>query len=366
MAKAPLKIGVAGVGFGALVHIPAFQSEGLEVVAVSASRMERAQAAADKFAIPHAFNDFAAMLALPDIEAVSIATPTGTHLEMVSQALAAGKHVLCEKAFARNADEARQMRDLATATNLTCMVAHEFRFAAPRALAKEMIDAGYVGTPKFVRASMALNGPGPTAKPAKPPPYSPTRDNASQGGGILFSIGSHYIDGLIHWLGRVATVSATLTNLWPERLDGDRAVLSDADNLYLLHLTFENGTIAELTGSMSLPFGKAATIELFGTEGTLATPQGDYWNALSRGPLLGAKRGDADLKPLDMPERLAPFIDERDDRLMAFRLMTRAFLHGIETGTSPSPNFEDAYHTQQVLDAARTSSAQGVRVTIGA
>ena len=245
------------------------------MVAVSASRMERAQAAADKFAIPHAFNDFAAMLALPDIEAVSIATPTGTHLEMVSQALAAGKHVLCEKAFARNADEARQMRDLATATNLTCMVAHEFRFAAPRALAKEMIDAGYVGTPKFVRASMALNGPGPTAKPAKPPPYSPTRDNASQGGGILFSIGSHYIDGLIHWLGRVATVSATLTNLWPERLDGDRAVLSDADNLYLLHLTFENGTIAELTGSMSLPFGKAATIEpVFGTEGTLADAPG--------------------------------------------------------------------------------------------
>jgi predicted dehydrogenase len=72
------------------------------------------------------------------------------------------------------------------------------------------------------------------------------------------------------------------------------------------------------------------------------------------------------LKALDMPERLTPFADDRDDRLMAFRMMTRAFLRGIESGTSPSPNFEDAYHTQQVLDAARKSSAEGVRVTIGA
>ena len=53
---APVRIGVIGVGFGATVHIPGFQSEGVEVVAVSASRQERAQDAAEKFGISHAIH----------------------------------------------------------------------------------------------------------------------------------------------------------------------------------------------------------------------------------------------------------------------------------------------------------------------
>jgi predicted dehydrogenase len=65
-----------------------------------------------------------------------------------------------------------------------------------------------------------------------------------------------------------------------------------------------------------------------------------------------------------MPERLQPFQDERDDRLMPFRLLVREFLRGIEEGTSPAPNFYDGFRCQQILDAVRESSATGRRVEI--
>jgi predicted dehydrogenase len=67
---------------------------------------------------------------------------------------------------------------------------------------------------------------------------------------------------------------------------------------------------------------------------------------------------------LAVPARLEPFSDERDDRLMPFRLFTKEFLRGVENGTSPAPNFVDGYRCQQILDAVRTSSATGERVAI--
>ena len=103
-----LRIGIVGVGFGATVHIPAFQSEGLEVVAVCSRRSERVQEAAAKFGVPNAFTDYDEMLRLPGLDAVSIATPPSLHKEQALAAIAAGKHVMCEKPFALNASEARE------------------------------------------------------------------------------------------------------------------------------------------------------------------------------------------------------------------------------------------------------------------
>ena len=75
-----LQIGVVGVGFGATVHIPAFQSEGLEVVAVCSRRRERAEEAATKFDVPNIYTDYDEMLRDADIDAVSIATPVDAAL----------------------------------------------------------------------------------------------------------------------------------------------------------------------------------------------------------------------------------------------------------------------------------------------
>src|SRR5690242_21634140 len=135
-----LRIGVVGVGFGATVHIPAFQSEGLEVVAVCSRRPERAQACAAQFGIANAFTDYDAMLRMPGLDAVSIASPVGLHYEQALKAIDAGKHVICEKPFTANEAAARKLYDAAEHSGLTCMVAHEFRYSSGRSYVKELLD----------------------------------------------------------------------------------------------------------------------------------------------------------------------------------------------------------------------------------
>src|SRR5687767_11858617 len=104
-----LRVGVVGVGFGAAVHIPGFQSEGVEVVAVCTRRRERAEEAAARFGIPDVFTDYDEMLAMSGLDAVSIVTPVPMHYEMSLAAFDAGKHVMCEKPFTTHEHLAREM-----------------------------------------------------------------------------------------------------------------------------------------------------------------------------------------------------------------------------------------------------------------
>ena len=75
MTSNPVRIGVIGVGFGATVQIPGFQSEGAEVTAVCTRRPERAQEAAERFGIPHTFTDYEEMVKADYVDAVSVVGP---------------------------------------------------------------------------------------------------------------------------------------------------------------------------------------------------------------------------------------------------------------------------------------------------
>jgi predicted dehydrogenase len=204
------------------------------------------------------------------------------------------------------------------------------------------------------------------ANPGQPPAYAPERDSAAMGAGFLWGLGSHYIDCLRHWLGEVESVSGVVRNFRPDRMQGDQIVPADADDTFLFTLNFVNGTIAHMVGSRAVAFGPGPGVEIYGSEGTLVTPQRGV-NPPAHGTILGARSGDpAGLQELPIPEELQPFADDRDDRLMPFRLMTREFVRGIREGTSPAPNFYDGLRCQQIMDAVRQSSATGERVKIPA
>jgi predicted dehydrogenase len=366
MNERPIRIGVAGVGFGATVHIPAFQSEGLEVVSVFSRRQERVDEASAKFGIANAYTDYETMLARDDLDAVSIVTPVTLHREMTLQALRAGKHVMCEKPFTPTEAEAKELYDAAEASGHTHSIAHEFRFASARMRAKELIDEGYIGDLRFVLMRMVGGGfgrPGAAGGGNQgPQPYVAERDSLAMGAGFLWGLGSHYIDALRHWFGEVESVSGDLVNFQPQRSDGR---LADADDTFMFTLRFVNGGYAQMVASRQARLGSGATAEIYGSEGTLVTPHGPRGaNPPPHGTLLGGKATDEALKPLEIPSRLEPFADDRDERLMPFRMLTREFVRGIRSGTSPAPNFHDGWRNQQVLDAVRESSRTGRRVTI--
>lgn len=364
MAARPVRIGVIGTGFGATVHLPGLISEGAEVVAVSARREERAREAAEKFGIPHTFTDYRELLKMDGLDAVSIASPVPLHYEMTLAALAAGKHVLCEKPFALNQQQAREMWLRARETGLTHMIAHEFRFASARMRVKELLDEGYIGPLHMALITLA-NGP---RNPVRPRPLS-DRDDAAQGGGFLWGLGSHYIDCLRHWFGEVTSVSGSVQSHYGERTDPATGapVRATADDTFTFTLQFASGGWATMTGTSAAPFGPGARVEIFGRDGALMTPhRGPGVNPPAHGTVLGARMGDERLAELEIPERLQPFADERDDRLMPFRLQVREFFRGIAEGTSPAPNFYDGYRCQQVLDAVRESAATGRVIPIPA
>jgi predicted dehydrogenase len=341
------------MGFGATVHVPAFLSEGWEVPVVWSRRLERAQEQAAALGVGDATDDYEALIRRSDIDAVAVATPPAAHHDMVMAALAAGKHVLCEKPFARNAAEAAAMHGAAKTAGVTAMVAHEFRFAPQRLFIKQLLDEGYVGIPQVAQLELFIGG----RRPAQAPPLGA---GAADGGGLLAALGSHFVDGLRHWFGDVVEVNGLVRTLRPDRVDPTTGatVQTDADDTFHFVLTFDSGMVASMTASTAVGPGPGGRTFISGSDGSLLAVQRGP-NPEPDGVVLGAKTGERELLELPMPAEYRPFEDERDHRLVAFRLLVREFERGIIQRTSPAPSFQDGLRCQQVLDAIRESSSLG-------
>lgn len=360
MTSEKRRVGVIGIGFGTQVHVPGFRSEGWDVVALCSRHEDRAQAAAKAAGVPEVHTDAAELIGRDDLDAVAIATPPGPHHDLAIAALRAGKHVLCEKPFAIDAKQSEEMRDAADETGLTAMVAHEFRHTPQRAYIKELLGERYIGEPKMCTMELFMG----RAVTDSPPPMT-WASRKSEGGGFLGALGSHYIDGLRYWFGDVTSVTGHLECVRPDRVDPETGApaTSETDDTFSFTLTFQNGVMATMSASFAFLPSRGARIAVMGTGGTLYAEQ-DGPNPAEDGVVLGAKNGES-LAPLETPSRLTPFSDDRDPRLMAFRLLVRDFTRGIEAEKSPSPSFTDGLRCQEVMDAVRESSATGRRVSLG-
>ena len=126
----PLRIGVLGtarISATALLE-PAASVPEVTVAAVAARDRSRAVAYAHEFDIPVAYGSYDALLADPGMDAVYNPLPNSLHAPWTLAAIAAGKHVLCEKPFASNADEAARVADAAAASGLVVMEAMHYRY----------------------------------------------------------------------------------------------------------------------------------------------------------------------------------------------------------------------------------------------
>ena len=106
---------VVGTGFGVLTHLRALRKAGFDVKALVGRDGEKARRRAEQMGVPLGLDSLEQALALPGVDAVAVSTPPHSHAEIVLAAVAAGKHVVCEKPFARDADEGRRMWQAAEA-----------------------------------------------------------------------------------------------------------------------------------------------------------------------------------------------------------------------------------------------------------
>ncbi len=152
MAK-KIRVGVVGTGMGRH-HMEAFAKlEDVELLAVCDLNLPEAHEFADKFGASHVFGDYREMFAMPELDAVSIATPNCLHAPMTIDALRKGKHVLIEKPMALNASLARAMVAEAKKAKRRLMVEQAMRFSRDAQLLRGCYDRGDFGEVYYARST---------------------------------------------------------------------------------------------------------------------------------------------------------------------------------------------------------------------
>lgn len=147
-----IRLGVIGAGNIAEMNVAGYlEHDRCDVVAVCDTDKELASAAAATWGATEVFTDLDDLLSDPDIDAVEILTPTHLHFDHVMAAVAAGKHVSCQKPIANTVDEARQMGAAADAAGVTLRVSECFYHYPPLEKAKKLIADGAIGHPTNVR-----------------------------------------------------------------------------------------------------------------------------------------------------------------------------------------------------------------------
>jgi predicted dehydrogenase len=181
----PLRIGILGAAriAPAAVVRPAGANADTVVAAVAAREPERGRAFAREHGIARVFDSYAALIAAPDIDAVYNPLPNGLHGRWTKEALAAGKHVLCEKPFTANAAEAEEVAALAATSDRVVMEAFHYRYHPMTRRAEEIIASGELG--ELVRVDTAMCFPLPR--------FSDIRYDYALAGGALMDAGCYAV-----------------------------------------------------------------------------------------------------------------------------------------------------------------------------
>jgi len=154
-------------------------SDQLEIRAIASRTLPAAREAAAALGIPVAYGSYAELLADPEIEAIYNPLPNHLHVPLTLQAARAGKHVLCEKPMALNAQQAELLR--AIGGEVLVMEAFMVRFHPQWLRARELIAQGLIGTPRVVQMMFSFFNEDPDN----------IRNNATIGGGALYDIGCY-------------------------------------------------------------------------------------------------------------------------------------------------------------------------------
>jgi predicted dehydrogenase len=340
-------IGSGGIAQGA--HLPgykALESDGVRIVAVADAVAATAKAAAEKFDVPHQFTDYKKLLAMDEIDAVSVCTPNFLHKQPTIDALNAGKHVLVEKPLAMNAQEGQQMVDAAKKNGKKLQVGFMTRFSSQAQALKRFIDAGDMGDIYYARAQ-ALRRRGI-------PGWGVFIEKDKQGGGPLIDIGVHILDLTLFLMGhpRPTHVSGITYAKFGKR-DDVLGLMGQWDpkkftveDFAVGFVRFANGATLTLESSFvaNMEEQDRFTTQLYGTEGGCQySPIKMYFEK---------NRTLIDATPVYLPN------------VRAHEAEIRAFVKAIREDTPVEVTGEQGLQVTQIIDGIYRSAEQGKEVTV--
>jgi predicted dehydrogenase len=365
---ARLRFGLIGSGYMGRAHAIALHSVAaafgsdcaVECVALAEVTPQRAQQAAESLGFAASTADWRALVADPGIDVVDICTPNHLHAEMALAAIAAGKHVYCEKPLALDMQESAAIVAAARRAKICNVIGFNYICNPMVQVAREMIAAGELGDVVSFRGSYLEDY---MSDPAVP--YSWRCQRKLAGAGALADLGSHLINMGHFLLGPIARVSTNLRTVHNHRVDhgsGERRPVENEDMAQAL-IEFSSGVRGTLEISrVATGYKCGLAVEVHGTRGTLLFDQ-ERMNELkfySAADVAG-RRGFRTI--LAGPEHAdyAAFCPAPGHGLGINDLKVieiRNLIRGIRSGGAASPDFAEGLGVQQVMTAMELAARQ--------
>lgn len=317
-----IKVAQIGAGsFGQKRAESVQKCERAELLAISDANSESAEKAAQSLGIKSL--DIEDILQNPEINIISIATPNAHHAELACSALRSGKHVLCEKPVARNAEEAYKILKVSKETGKKVKVGSNHRYFSSVLKARQIVDSGYIG--KIVSFNGRIGHNGERIK------GSWFWDKEQSGGGAILDNGCHLLDIARWFMGDFVKGAGLTANVYWK----DAEVEDTATGVFAT----EDGRVATINASWRLLSGYFH-FELNGEKG--------YVTVDGRFDTHGGDRVFA--RNLEDGGEIQSF-DFGHVRPDSYKLELEDFFQAIDEGRSPDPSAEDGYKIMKMVEA---------------
>ena len=372
MTKPRLRIGLIGTGFMGKAHVFGFTSAprvfelpyDLDLHTVADITPEAAERARGTLGFAKATADWRTIMADPEIDLVSITAPNALHKEMSLAAIAAGKHVYCEKPLAPLAADALEMTLAAEAKGVKTQVGFNYLCNPMLQTAREMIRAGELGE---IRGYRGIHCEDYMADASGH--FTFRHDPA--GGGALADIGSHALATAEFLCGPIAKVMGdcvTMIGSRPDGKGGSRKV--EVDDVGRAFLRFESGATGSVEGNWIATGRKMQhDFEVYGTKGALAFSQ-EHFNVLHYFSTSDAK-GRQGFRRIEAGPDHAPYglFCVAAGHQIGFNdlkaIEVAGYVNAI-AGKGPEPfNFRKGLRIQTLVETIQTSSREGRWLAVG-
>ncbi|MEH1126110.1 Gfo/Idh/MocA family protein [Micromonospora sp. CPCC 206061] len=375
-----LRIGMIGYAFMGAAHSQAWRTVNrvydlpvrARMVAVCGRDESKVAAAAVRLGWEEHTTDWRELVARDDIDVIDVCTPGDSHAEIAIAALAAGKHVLCEKPLANSVDEARAMvaaAERARAAGVRSMCGFNYRRTPAAAVMRQLVESGRLGVIRHVRAVYLQDW---IVDPQFPLVWRLQKEKA--GSGALGDIGAHIVDLTQFVTGqRITGVSALTETFVKERplpsaaaglaaeADGSGTGPVTVDDAALFLARLEGGAVATYEATRFATGRKnGLRVELNGSLGSVAFDfermnELEFYDSTQPIQEQGFRR-------ILVTEPEHPYMEawwppgHAIGYEHTFTHEMRDFLEAVGTGVDPTPSFVDALGVQLVLDAVTRSA----------
>ncbi len=355
------KIGVALIGSGGISlanHLPGIRRcSQAQVVALCDNNPAVLEKASLQSGITATYSDYHEVLARPEVDAVIVATPNFTHAPIVLAAVAAGKHVMCEKPLALNFEESRQMYQAAEAAGVRHMTAFTYRFVPAMRYMVHLVHAGAIGQPYHFRVNRFQDWGNRN--------LGWRQVEKLAGSGELGDMLSHRIDYAHILFGPMTRLVASTRRFLDER----GGQVSDLEDWVAIISEFKNGATG-LFESSKLASGRGEGgqsqdyCEVNGSAGSLV------YNLNRPHELLSGQAGGAGLETIAVPDEFlklpgAPGDPHQGDPVVNFRFeQDYEFIDAILNNRPCYSSFLDGVRAQAVMDAALQSARENSWVDV--